>query len=283
MARQVTVRVQLATAHVGDATSSLFVRGSLPELGDCLMRRNGAMCTHDFVIQRVYEPGQTIQFEYYYEARDADGHRVWASRSSRCSLTMDSLLNHTLDSACGYSGHTKLVLQVTGVAAADPDAHVLATGSSFDLGNWDLKRAKKLRRIDKADRHHATLFLTKGTSHAYTVFLVQNSDRLFGRDSVPSSGSLDGAEVVWNSGVGVVELGLNDNACVVLLDRLPLLDIDIYAFYSLFNIDTQMGRGKHVHCRCRRATRPVPEPARGSNDLKSQDTGRTPSPSTRTN
>jgi hypothetical protein len=160
---------------------------------------------------------------------------------------------------------------------------VLATGSSFDLGNWDLKRAKKLRRIDKADRHHATLFLTKGTSHAYTVFLVQNSDRLFGRDSVPSSGSLDGAEVVWNSGVGVVELGLNDNACVVLLDRLPLLDIDVYAFYSLFNIDTQMGRGKHVHCRCRRATRPVPEPARGSNDLKSQDTGRTPSPSTRTN
>ena len=181
--------------------------------------------------------------------------------------------------------HARHVADLAGAElgwVADPDAHVLATGSGFDLGNWDLKRAKKLRRADKADRHHASLFLTKGTSHAYTVFLVQNSDRLFGRDSVPSSGSLDGAEVVWNSGVGVVELGLNDNACVVLLDRLPLLEIDVYAFYSLFHFYVQMGRTKHVRCRCRGATRPAPEPACRSNDLTSQDTGRTPSHAART-
>ena len=217
------LRVQLVIARATTKLSTMLVTGSLPALGQWqgarVMHECGGQWVFDLYFDALEQPNDAIQFDYQYRHLDKAGTQVWASEVSRCSLQLHHLLNHVSDRSHRHHADTKIILYINGVEDTGDDTSLMATGSPPSLGQWNLRRAPVLSRHSTTGMHYKIFFVPRASCLTYACYLVRHARAIF-QANHSSLSTLPPYEpaILWDSNVGILELGRHEEACVVLLD-----------------------------------------------------------------
>lgn len=205
----------------------MIVVGSLPQLtswgGGCEMVKANGTWQYDLLLGGAATPSTVIEFLYKYVAvHPGTNMNLWESRISRCRLQLDKLLDHVFspnEMRSSEHGNVKVVFQANGIPACAPQIDLLLTGSTTQLGEWDIKKAKVLKKAP-IGTFFTTVYVQPGTSFLYAYFLIRNSRTLFEAGSPAFEvGDACNSAMLWSSGVGRIMPVDNIDAVVQLLDE----------------------------------------------------------------
>ena len=118
------------------------------------------------------------------------------------------------------------MFQANGIPICDESTDLIIAGSLPALGSWDLKNARGLRKATNGGTHHTTVFVPECSRFSYAYFLVRRMAVLF-HNNLPRSiiaspeqeDAAAGPGILWGSGVGILKVGVSEQACVQLLDE----------------------------------------------------------------
>ena len=213
------IRVQFATKITdGLETCRLALTGSVPELGSWNEELSPNSTTKLFLWDILFDTKRLqdtkeLLFTYEYRAYNQDGKEVWRSRLSKCRFTLSKLLCHRTNEENQHADCTKVVIVFNSNDELNDSCDLILLGSSDELGNWDIKKGKFMKKENGS--YKAIYFVRDTISFSYSYMKVQNGKHF----SDISTRDAEIPSIIFSSSTASVSTNANEKAVVILIDE----------------------------------------------------------------